>query len=584
MQNFEEKLNKIKEQLPRDLENVNILWNINSLDQLQIDNFPTILLLNLLNKSNKTFVILNQKTFENEFKLNIGKIIKLNDIFPTEEYQKYFHELSSSIKIIEILESMQKCNEQSTIDEFRASDLMNILIVITNLIYLDINLILIEEHQQSLYCFISSLLLNQYNRTLTMIEIPKLPQMETKISLNSSKEELEQYFAQLKSDQMEMIDNYFKDFIKIFQIEEKKFSLKRSLLERIRLLLKSSSRKSDDCIYIAASFLTDQFDVLKQHWKKNSKKNSKSTGTGKGINDLQANQIGFEPELGGKFVIINWTNKEIVYSLDLDTPSGFFIEDHYLYIANNRLNSISIIDLIQRKEIKRIENRSFNDLHSLHRTENNSFLVTSTGIDAILHLNSQNKIIEDWYATEHGYSTTPKGQLRFVQRDFDHHLYNYPTLHQTTHVNSAIIFDSEYYLATLFHQGLLVKINRSTGETIVLLSHLKCPHAIQRFQSNQQTEIEFMLCNTKQSQILLLNQHFQIVKTITLEDISWLQDATQIQNQNILLTDANHSTIIEIDSQSNSIVSEFSYSNNWRIYQISDLCHFKTNFIELLNL
>jgi hypothetical protein len=332
-------------------------------------------------------------------------------------------------------------------------------------------------------------------------------------------------------------------------------------------------------IYVAVSFLTDQFHVLRKHWKKNVNKDDKHTGTGKGIDGLQANQQGFEPELGGKFIIINWLNKEIVYTLDLDAPAGFFIENNYLYIANNRLNYISIIDLIRRIEIKRIDNSAFNCLHSLHRTENETLLVTSTGIDAIIRINSNGTTLNDWYATEHEYTLTPKGEKRTVERDFDHHQYNYPTLHQTTHINSAIVLNSDYYLATLFHQGLLVKINRASGESEVLLSGLNCPHAIKHYRSIKQNDIVWMLCNTKQNELLFLNDHFKITQKMILEDVNWLQDATQIQNENILIADANHSRIIEIDPFLNNVVSEFDYSNDWRIYQISDLDDFQTNFI-----
>jgi hypothetical protein len=117
------------------------------------------------------------------------------------------------------------------------------------------------------------------------------------------------------------------------------------------------------------------------------------------------------------------------------------------------------------------------------------------------------------------------------------------------------------------------------GKSDVLLSELNCPHAIKRYQSIKQNEIVWMLCNTKQNELLFLNNDFKIIQKMILEDVNWLQDATQIQNENILIADANHSRIIEIDPFRNNVVSEFDYSNDWRIYQISDLADFQTNFI-----
>jgi hypothetical protein len=397
----------------------------------------------------------------------------------------------------------------------------------------------------------------------------------------------DQIHEQLSTTQKDVIYNYFKAMIDVLYNEQTSFREKylsntdiADMIDDIRgNLLLSPSVNSDPPIYVAASFLTDQFDVLRKHWKKNVNKDDKCTGTGKGIDGLQANQKGFEPLLGGKFIIINWSKKEIIYTLDLDSPAGFFIEQNYLYIANNRLNYISIIDLIRRIEIKRIDNFAFNCLHSLHRSENETLLVTSTGIDAIIQINSNGETLNDWYATEHEYTITPKGEKRNIERDFNHNEYIYPTLHQTTHINSAIILDSNYYLATLFHQGLLIQINRKNGKSKILLSGLNCPHAIKRYKSTKQNDILWMLCNTKQNELLLLNNYFQITEKMILEDVSWLQDATQIQNENIIITDANHSRIIEIDPNLNTVISEFFYSNDWRIYQISDLKDFQTNFI-----
>ncbi|CAF3555199.1 unnamed protein product [Rotaria sp. Silwood1] len=64
-----------------------------------------------------------------------------------------------------------------------------------------------------------------------------------------------------------------------------------------------------------------------------------------------------------------------------------------------------------------------------------------------------------------------------------------------------------------------------------------------------------------------------------LEDVHWLQDASQMQNGNIIIADANNSRIIEIDPILNTVTSEFNYSTDWRIYQISDLTDFQTSFI-----
>jgi hypothetical protein len=616
---FKKKFNKIKLQIPTDLKDAKVLWSIDTTSPPHIGYLAYLLIMNMLNKSNKTFLIisdvhgyfnnLNSELSEHEIKMksyyailshfNIGTIIKTDDIYYTKDYQKSLFQLTRSVKIIEAIQSARRTMQKSVeIEMLRASDLMSILLILNNILYFNITYVLIEEHETSLYKFISSLLSNEYGKTLNILEIPIFPDLHetdmysssvetSKILLDVTKDQIYEQFSKLKHTRKSVIHNYLKAMIDVLYNEETSFHDKfpsgmdiTDIIDDIRRnILLSSSVNSDPPIYVAASFLTDQFHVLKKHWKKNINKDDKFTGTGKGIDGLQANHKGFEPQLGGKFVIINWSNKEIVYMLDIDAPAGFFIEDNYLYIANNRLHYISIIDLIRQIEIKRIDNLAFNCLHSIHRAENETLLVTSTGIDAIIQINSNGDRLNDWYATEHEYSVTPKGEKRNIERDFDHHHYIYPTLHQTTHINSAIILDSDHYLATLFHQGLLVKINRTSGKSKVLLSGLNCPHAIKRYRSMKQNEIVWMLCNTKQNELVFLNDDFKIIQKMILEDVNWLQDATQIQNEHIIIADANNSRIIEIDPDLNTVISEFVYSNDWRIYQISDLTDFQTNFI-----
>jgi hypothetical protein len=587
---FKEKFNKMKLQIPVDSKNANVLWSIDTTNPPHIGNLPYLLIMNMLNKSTKTFTIishvrgyfgnLNSELSEHDAKMNsyyeilnhfnIGTIIKSDDIYYTKEYQNSLFHLTRSINITDAIESVHKT--------VRASDLMSIIFILTDIFYFNISHVIIEEHEVPLYKFISGLLLNEDGKTLEILEIPTFRDLQTNIILlDATRDQIHEQFSKLKPTRKAMIRSYLKAMTDVLYNEQMPdIDIADIIIDMRR---KVSLSDFDSPIYVAVSFLTDQFHVLKKHWKKNVNKEDKCTGTGKGIDGLQANQKGFEPPLGGKFIIINWLNKEIVYTLDLDAPAGFFIEDHYLYIANNRLNYISIIDLISRIEIKRIDNSAFNCLHSLHRGENETLLLTSTGIDAIIQINSSGRTINDWYATEHEYTTTPKGEKRSVQRDFDHHHYIYPTLHQTTHINSAIILDSDYFLVTLFHQGLLVKIHRTTGRAEVLLSGLNCPHGIKRYRCTKQDGIAWMLCNTKQNELLFLNDDYKIIQKMILEDVNWLQDATQIQNGNIIITDDNNSRIIEIDPDLNTIISEFVYSVDWRIYQISDLADFQTSFV-----
>lgn len=80
---------------------------------------------------------------------------------------------------------------------------------------------LIEKHEASLYKFISHLLLNEYGKTLTILEIPMfpyLPETDTdsssietnKISPDATRDQMHGQFSKLKFMWKVRIRNYFK--------------------------------------------------------------------------------------------------------------------------------------------------------------------------------------------------------------------------------------------------------------------------------------------------------------------------------------------------------------------------------------
>ena len=607
-----EKFRKIQFLISNELQNANVLWSVDASFNPHLGYLPYLVTMAMINKSNNSLTLISgiHSYFNNSFtvynpkmisyydtfkKFNIGTIMKFNDIYYRTDYQNSFFHVTNSIKIVEVIECLRKKIQIPVeINEEPTSNLISILLILNNIIYFNISHVLIGEHEMPFYELIKALLLDKYDRTLNILNIPMFLDLsknelnsrsweKIQISLDVSSSQLYDQLSYLEFRQKGMIFDYFNAMNSLFSSEKMSFQTDTNLvdiIENIRKGILLSSILHNNCpTYVAVSFLTDQFHILRKHWKKYANKSDKCTGTGKSLDGIDGNREGYEPPLGGKFIIINWFNKEIVYQLDLDAPAGFFIDFNHLYIANNRLNYISIIDLKTRLEIRRINNRAFNCLHSIHLVEDQTILVTSTGIDAIIETNLQCETLNDWYATEHDYTLTPKGEQRNVSRDINHQHFIYPTLNQTTHINSAIILDEQHFLATLFHQGLLVRIDRRSGKSKILLSGLKCPHGIKRFKSVTENEIEWMLSNTKRNEILFLNNSFAIVRKMSFEDVNWLQDVSQIQNGHIIIADANNSRIIEIDPILNTVTSEFSYSSDWRIYQISDLNDFKTSFI-----
>ena len=60
----------------------------------------------------------------------------------------------------------------------------------------------------------------------------------------------------------------------------------------------------------------------------------------------------------------------------------------------------------------------------------------------------------------------------------DQRVQKYGTLKQTTHVNSVAELPDGRVLATLFHQGTVIAIDRATGSWQTLLGGLDHPHAV----------------------------------------------------------------------------------------------------------
>ena len=91
------------------------------------------------------------------------------------------------------------------------------------------------------------------------------------------------------------------------------------------------------------------------------------------------------------------------------------------------------------------------------------------------------------------------------------------TAEQAMHVTSAILESKRSVLATLFHQGSLVSIDRETGETQTLLRGLCRPHGLHRCDGG------FILSDTLGHRALLLDRELAVRSEIPFGS-QWLQD------------------------------------------------------------
>ncbi len=207
----------------------------------------------------------------------------------------------------------------------------------------------------------------------------------------------------------------------------------------------------------------------------------------------------------------------------------------------------------------------FNALHSISRTRR-GYLVASTGLDLLVEFGSDGAILWTWWATDHDFEYTPTGQLRVIDKAADHRTLRYGTLSQTTHVNAAAELHDGRFLATLFHQGMVIAIDRTSGEWQSLLEGLDHPHAVQVLD-----EEHFTVADTVRGRALLvrLNRDKAYVEEEIEVGTSWLQACHYDVIHNCwVLVDGKHSRIILRRGRAGKkALAQFDFDPEWRLYE-----------------
>jgi hypothetical protein len=307
---------------------------------------------------------------------------------------------------------------------------------------------------------------------------------------------------------------------------------------------------------------------LESHWKKRDPAHSRSLGRTK--RDTKS----INPEdYGGCVSLIDPDNFSAGFMAEIKVPiaTGMYYDSKEKVLYVNSYNQIKIVS--HGGIIGSISNRLFNDLHGLAQNKKRNLLVVSTGIDAIVEINPKKPKtpVWIWLATEHGYDTTPSGTKRVIDLRKDYRNVDTCTPQHTTHINSCLELNSGKILATLFHQGKLIEINKKTGETKTLLSGLKSPHHIRYYPDKD----IFLLSDTRAQRILLLNKNYKIIKILK-GNYNWVQDAVLLSDGNIIIADSNNARLVKVNILGKK-VGEFKWNKNER--KISSLLVLTSNEI-----
>ena len=285
-------------------------------------------------------------------------------------------------------------------------------------------------------------------------------------------------------------------------------------------------------------------------------------------------------EAKGALVLLDWKEKKVCSRLELPMPQGFCLMGTELIVTLRGTHELLFLNTEGKSHFSR---PNLSNLHTIHPSQR-GVLVTSSGTDTIFELDAQKEIVWSWSGFEHGFDTLKDGTPYRFNVDMDHREYVSIAADHPAHINSAIELDKNTVLATCFHQGILIQIDKRSGEWRILLDGLRYPHAIQKRKNG------FMVCDSLAGRILLLDNSFHIV-SIYNEGLQWVQEAKELptdhiialSNRNIAQKDVNDTNKIVIFDPDTRTCDQLDWDIQEHLFDIAPLSEVQAQYcMELL--
>src|SRR5712692_8056308 len=306
------------------------------------------------------------------------------------------------------------------------------------------------------------------------------------------------------------------------------------------------------------SCISTKHSVLKQHWTQASQE----TPAACPLTVLGSYEKPKE-DLGGLLCLIEDMGCS-QQTIGLHMAAGMVASEKGVFVTS--FGSVHEVDAdLSSLHENMVSSPLFNALHSISRTRQ-GYLVASTGLDLLLEFNRNGEILWSWWATDHGFELTPTGRPRVIQKTADHRTIRYGTLQQTTHINSAAELPDGRFLATLFHQGMVIVIDRETGEWQPVLEDLDHPHSVRVLD-----EEHFTVADTVRGRALLVR--IKGGKGDIKEEIdagtSWLQDCRYESRHDcwILVDGKNSRVSLRRGRSGTTPLAQFDFDPEWRLYE-----------------
>jgi len=274
----------------------------------------------------------------------------------------------------------------------------------------------------------------------------------------------------------------------------------------------------------------------------------------------------------------------------LTEPRGIDLKGGELAIAAE--NKVFCFD---REGVLRIlSDPWFSYIHTVrfHPEDNNRILISSSGLDMIkeYHIDTAEPSYE-WLAWEHGYALSrdpASGEALWLTRSADQaetwrkegkvaklmenplndHL---PTAMRAAFINSVDYAGSadEKLIATFFHAGKVVEIDRKSGTTNDLLTDLKNPHGGHIFRGEvraSSTGAGKIVRKPEGSKEVALSFRTLPGKAPGLGELEWIQNSISVDNL-ILAIDSNRTALAVIDLEARKY-DMIAYNQNWAVQDL----------------
>lgn len=314
------------------------------------------------------------------------------------------------------------------------------------------------------------------------------------------------------------------------------------------------------------SCISTRHSMLKKHWTETKSNRDAQQELACPVTVLGSMQKPKDDQ-GGLLCLLNGDG-QVQASQILPMPTGMVRTDDGLLVA-------SIYDVhristdLATVQAETISLPSFNMLHSLSRSRH-GYLVASTGLDAILEFSEDGKILWDWWSTDHGFNQSASGEPRLLDKSIDYRGQKFGTLAQTTHVNSAAELPDGTVLATLFHQGMVIAIDRATGAWQPVLEGLDHPHSVRVLNDQYIT-----IADTARGRALLvkLTGYKGTIEHEIAVDTDWLQDCGyDLHNDCWYLVDGKKTRIIlRSGTSGDKELAQINLDPEWRLYEVLPL-------------